>query len=435
MPDTGSINGIDMANIASINGQTVPSGGGGVAESTNGVLYFEPGGFNTANPDAQEFFGDSAVGLYKVQISSRTDIVRIKMNSWHIFALDSSGNLYSAGYTNTTYMGRVSNSTNAHILTECLTGVSKFSPHVNGCWAIKTDGTLWWCGLISDFANSTDTGRNTTTSSNGWLQYGSDSDWIDIDCFPNFPAGSMAIKGSAGSEYVYSCGNNFFGRLGVGTTSGSTKPWTRVKSAASTDWSETIDKVSIGYDGTMFVTKSGKLFACGEGAYGMMGQGNNTDQYYVIQVGTDTDWALPYAKARTAAYCIKTNGALYGSTSSAFSWGIVPTTTDYTYRQIGTDTDYEDLRTIEHISSWGEEFLFAKKNGSWDNVNWDNTIVAPSWTGSETNQSPPSTNTWVSINTLLAGNGITTTISDVALTWKNNSLGSEIVALFATQAT
>ena len=436
MTDTIKYNGIDMADIASINGQTLPAGGGGgVSESNTGILYFEGGGFNSRMPDAQELFSDSAVSLYKAQLSTRTDIVDMKDGQYHTFFLSSSGDLYSSGYTNTGYIGRALSPTPAEEIGLSLTSVSKFAPHDNGCWAIKTDGTLWWCGSISQYANSSDTGQGSNYSgANQWKQFGTDTDWIDIDCFVAFPTVSLAIKGAAGSEYLYSSGSNYFGKTGVGTTSGSTRPWTRVKSAASTDWAETIDKISAGYGASMAVTKSGKLFAWGDAQEGHLGQGNTTDSSYPIQVGTDTDWSKPIAKARNAGYCIKTDGTVQGSRRSTSFYQLSPATSNRTYSQCGTDTDYEDIIAHATTSGTGKLFLFAKKNGVWY-ANWGYGIVAGSFMGNTAYRASPADNTWVSINDMLDGNDITVGVSMVKIGYKegNQQLG-EVVTI-ATTAT
>jgi len=429
MPNINGYNGIDMANIASINGQDVPTGESGVAESNTGLLYFEAGAFNSRLPDAQVIFPDKSTSLYKAQISTRTDIILIKDGNYHTFALDSSNNLYSYGYTNLNSLGRSYSTTPAHELGLALTNVSKFAPHVDGCWAIKTDGTLWWCGNISQYANNGDTGTSSTNSGAGlWKQFGSDTDWIDIDSFPSFAYTCIAIKGSTGSEYLYSCGNNYFGRTGVGTTAGSTKPWTRVKENSTTDWSETIDKVSIGYHASMVVTKSGKLFAFGDANEGHLGQGNTTDSSYPVQVGTDTDWDIPYAKARLQGFAIKTDGSLYGSRRLTYNYNIGPASSNRTYGQCGSDTDYEELVTHESSSNSGKQMVFAKKNGTWY-VNWGLTLPANSFAGNTSNSVSPSDNTWVTINNLLEGNDITVGINWVHLSFKeiNQSLGETLI--------
>lgn len=435
MPDITSYNGIDMADIASINGQDVPAGSSGPPESNTGLLYFEGGGFNSRVPDAQEFFGDSAVSLYKAQLSTRTDIIKMSANNYHLFALDDSNNLYSMGWTNANYIGREHTTVPEHQLGLCLTNVSKFAAHDNGCWAIKTNGELWWCGSINSFATSSDTGTGSVYSTTrDWSQFGSDTDWIDIDCFPNFPAGSIAIKGSTGSEYLYSCGNNYWGRLGVGTTSGNTKPWTRVKSNSTTNWTETIEKMSIGYAATTVVTKSGKFFAFGDANEGHLGQGNTTDHLYPIQIGTDTDWDIPYAKTRLAGYCIKTDGSIYGSRRTTSYYNLSPPSSNRTYGQCGTDTDYEEILSTEYSTNTGKQIIFAKKNGTWY-ANWGSTFTPNSFLGNTANKVAPSDNTWVTINNFLEGNDITVGINTFLIHFKESNQALGEVLLIATAAT
>jgi hypothetical protein len=433
MADTSSYNGIDMANILSINGQDVPSGGGGVSESSTGVLYFEGGGFNDRVPDANEFFPDTAVSLYKAQVSTATNFQRLKQGIYHWWAIDDSNNLYSGGWANTGNIGRTVSS-DAHELVLSLTNVDHFEPHDNGCWAIKTDGTLWWCGNIGNYANTGDTGQGTTQSSSGWLQYGSDTDWIYISNYVSYPYSVMAIKGGTGAEYLYSAGYNNFGKTGLGLTSGITKPFTRVKSSASVDWTETIAKVDIAYDSTLIVTQGGELFAIGEANYGATGQGNTTDVSYPVQVGTDTDWETPFAKARTVSWVIKTTGALYGSRASSSEWGIGPTTSDRTYRQIGTDTDYEELRFTDHTTSKGKKILFAKKNGVWY-ANWDLALSAGSFSGNTAVKAATLDNTWVPFNDIIDGNDIDVGINDIMLSYKNGIVSIGEVLIVATAAT
>lgn len=436
MPDINKYNGVNMADIASINGQDVPAGGGGgVPESTSGVLYFEGGGFNTRLPDSQELFGDAAVSLYKAQLSNRTDIVEMKDGQYHSWYLDSSNNLYSSGWTNNTRMGRSVSTIPDEEVGLALTNVAKFAPHDNGCWVIKTDGSLWWAGYISQYANSADTGTGSINSGNYvWSQFGSDTDWIDIDCFPTFPTVSLAIKGGTGSEYLYSCGSNYFGKTGVGTTSGSTKPWTRVKSAASIDWTETINRVSIGYNAAMMVTKSGKLFAMGDAQEGHLGQGTTADSSYPVQVGTDTDWAIPYAKARLAGYCIKTDGSIHGSRRTSSYYNLSPSTSDRTYSQCGTDTDYEALLSHDTTFNSGKQILFAKKNGTWY-ANWGSTLLPSSFAGNTSNKTATPDNTWVTINTLLEGSDITVGITALKIHFKESNQALGEVLTIATAAT
>jgi alpha-tubulin suppressor-like RCC1 family protein len=422
--------GVDTANIDNISGLGTGGGGGGTPESSSGVLYFEPGGWGTNTIDADEHFGSTASTLYKAQISSRTDIVQIAGARYHTFLLSSAGVVYSAGYTNTSKMGRTV-SGDAHEFVQALTGVSKIAAHNNGCWAIKTNGELWWCGDIQRYAQSSNTGQSTTNVNYGWLQYGSDSDWIDIVCWLEYPQYLLAIKGSTGSEYLYTAGYNQFGKTGLGLTSGISYGFTRVKSNSTTDWAETIAKIDVGYASSIAVTTGGKLFLWGDGNNHGNGQGTTTDYYYPIQAGTDTDWETPYfpCGGQNGAYCIKTDGTLYYSFSATYRFQIRPDSPNRTFLQCGTDTDYEALRSFRISTSSGSHILFAKKSGSWY-VNWyqdpNNTIYGGT---------PPGQNTWVALNTFLKGNPIDVTVNDIFIFFKDMNQSAAQVFAIATGAT
>lgn len=417
--------GIDASLIAAFSGKSFTAGGGGISapsEVDTGIIYFEAGGFNSNIIDADSIFSDASISLYKAQISDRTDIISIRASSFHTFALSSAGVLYSAGSTNVTSLGRTTSGTGneGYKLLESLTSVSKFSPHANGCWAIKTDGTLWWCGSISNYALANNIPNQTVNYSyNGWLQYGTDTDWVDIWGFPSYPYIAFATKGGAGSEYLYTCGYNQYGRTGLGLTSGVTYGWTRVKSDASTDWTETIDWVDSSYYGTVVVTKSGKLFCMGDANYHGCGQGSTTDQVYPIQVGTDTNWTKAYDVGQGGAFAIKSTGEIYSSISNTGYYEVRPSIADRTFRQCGTDSDYEDIRVHKATNGTGAEVIFKKStDGNWY-FNSNQTINS---LGGSVAQSSGADD-WRTINEALQGNDMTRTgsIEDILITYKNNN--------------
>jgi len=427
--------GIDATLISALNGKSFFSLS--PTESENGVIYFEKGGFNNSVIDANSIFSESSVSLYKSQISDRTDIVSLKANAYHLYALSSSGVLYSMGGSNTSNMGRtVSGEGNEpYKLLESLTSVSKFAPHENGCWAVKTDGTLWWCGSITRYATSSDTGQGTVSSSNGWLQYGSDTDWLDVYSWTPYPTTSFAIKGSGGTEYLYSCGYNQYGKTGLGTTAGSTYGWTRVKSDSVTNWTETIDSVSCGYYSTSIISKNGKLYLMGEGQYHGCGQGTTTDQLYPIQENTNaTNWVKTYDAGQAGVFAINSSNELYASTWATFYYEVRPSIVDRTFRQCGTDTDYEDMRFINNNNSTGAEIIFKKStDGNW----YYNANETTYMFGGSLGQSSGADD-WKTINEALQGNDMTNTadITDILISFKlNNQTLGEVITMSISGST
>ena len=429
-----------MADIASINGQDVPSGTGGVSESNTGVLYFEAGGFNVQIPYADKIFAGQGVSLYKAQLDSRTDIVKIDVNRYSWWGLSSSNVLYSAGYSSNIHqLGRTASTTNtstaAWLLKESLTNVAKFTPHQNGAFAIKTDGTLWWCGSISNYANSSDTGQSTNNVNYGWLQFGSDTDWVDLISWTGYPTTVFAIKGTGSSKYLYVAGQNATGKTAQNTTSGTTKPFTRVLtddgSGGTTNWAKNPSKFDLNYDYVVVVTDDGEFWACGEGQYGALGQGNTTDSRLMIRVGSDSDWDRPFAPDRYHAYCQKTDGTLYGSTDSLYRTTLRASTVDRTYRLVNSDTDWQEIIGKPKWTSASGTYLYLiKKGGAWYFIN-RNSLNA--FQGGSTS-SNSTLNDLIAFNTFMQGNDVTGTIVTGHINWKNGSsnTGNEVLTLVVT---
>jgi alpha-tubulin suppressor-like RCC1 family protein len=365
------------------------------------------------------------------QLSSLTGVVALGSGAFSWGALLSNGNLYTGGGSNPNQLGISSSAVPSPStlvsdggLGLSLSGVSKVAFGGQTIFAIKTDGTLWWAGSVSSYLNNTGTGQSTTNSTYGWTQIGSDTDWYDIKVYPNFPYQAIAIKGSSGSRYLYACGaNNNYG-TGQGTNSGSTLSWTRVKSAASTDLSESISKIALSYASCLAVTDSGKLFSWGENQYGALGSGNTTDKPYATQVGTDTDWTNCWVQ-RYGGFALKSGGTMYMSTSRS-SWRIEPSTTS-TFTQIGTDTDYQDIAVFSNYSASMNYAVFAKKGGSW--YVSANQILGGAWPGSSY-WGGSSEGTWTAINDALTENDITGTI-DVVYPFYSSSNANVPQLMFA----
>lgn len=405
--------GIDTSNIDNVSGFFVTQDGGGgitpVPATTDSGVILCPHNSTLARPWSTATFEDYGNPVHMFQISDLTDVKMMSYNAYHISILLNNGNLYVGGYTNALQMGLSSANASDAISNAtfklALTNVKKSKCHNAGHVAIKNDGTFWWTGTISAYFNSGGVGGNTYEYYN-WRQIGSDTDWHDFDVFHGYPYNMLAIKGSSGSRYLYSTG------YGQGYSNGQGNQtrlysFTRVKSAANTDLTESFDKVKVSYSSNLAVSESGKLFSWGENGQGVLGSGNTKDKKYATQVGTDTDWDDCWVQ-RYAGFAKKTDGTMYMSTKSS-SWRIEPSTGS-TFTQIGTDTDYEDLALYDHDSSSHNYTVFAKKNGSW----YVSTIQveAGGWAG-PSYQGATAQGSWVAINTVIQQNDITGTIDSI----------------------
>lgn len=170
MPDIASHNGIAVADIASINGQDVPSGGGATANAlaTTGVQICGVAA-NPFNANIGDEFGRGAIDT----TNSFTKIVCNEYAQFH---------------------------------------------------AIKSDGTLWY-NYPSSGTGSTHYKPSAYTNDNTWRQYGSDTNWTDI-------SGADRCFGAIKDGDYWFLGAGSYRQRGDGSTSGVSS-WTEVNSAGN----------------------------------------------------------------------------------------------------------------------------------------------------------------------------------------------------------
>lgn len=367
MPEISEYNGIAMADIASINGQDVPSGsgGGGYATASTGLLVWGNDGAPTKPFDGALFGAASVPQSYPLFTppSGRYVTQIVFTRPGHCGILLDNGDVYTTGTVSQSYMGRNSSTTPYNEFGLSLTGVAKLAPHYIGFMAIKTNGTLWYTGQVSFYFSG------SSTASQMWRQYGTDTDWVDVVGHTNYPYTSYYMKGTGTGKRLYTSGYNAYGMTGLGTTSGTTTTPTLMKTDASTNFTDVPDKFATG--GTAFgvINTSGELFTCGRGTYGTTGQGTSSNTTYLTQVGTATDWEL-YWPGALGAFGIR-NGALYGSVSNTLYYEITYQLSGYsatrTFSQIGTETDFEEIYGWDFSQSYTDSFkgLIVKRTSGW----------------------------------------------------------------------
>ena len=420
--------GVDTSTIDNISGLGV--GGGGISAvpvTTDTGIVLCPVNSSLGKPFSENELSAYDNPTHMYQVSDITTVVQMSYNAYAYGALKSNGDFYVGGWANASYMG-MSSSDAASVVADggmklSLSGAVKIESHQYGFFAIKTDGTLWWCGQVSSYLNSAALGGGSTVSSNGWTQIGSDTDWHDIVTYINWPSSAMAIKGASGSRYLYATGYGTNYATGQGSTS-TLYNWTRVKSSSGTDLNESMSVVKTSYGSSLAVSDSGKLFSWGENGYGGLGQGNTTDKPYATQVGVATNWDDCWV-SRFVGLAKNTSGEMYMSTRLS-SFRIEPST-DKTFTKIGTDTDYQDIRLYHKTTSSLDYTVFVKKGGSWF-VSHDG-VTAGRWAGS-TAAAATSQGTWVALNTVLQDNDITGTVDDI-MPFESSNANSAAAVMFA----
>lgn len=375
MPDITSYNGIDMADIASINGQDVPTGGSsGYTASTTGLLVW---GYDSApaEPLAAELFPAAETPFsYQVWTGSSYPVKKMEFTRYGTYILDTNGDLYTCAVgASYNYIGRSSSTGSSTSFQLARTGVDDMAATFQGCITIES-GSMYWTGANMRYYIGI-----TTNSYQTWTQFGSDTDWISVTTATGYPYGMAAVKGptaTTGKLYVSGYHNN--GRLGNGLTSGTTQTPTLSKTDSTTDFEEYVDHVSFGPYNIGVVTQSGEFYACGWGNYGNPGTGSSSNQVYMAQVGTDTDWEKSFMGV-LGGLAIK-GGQLYGSSSSTvYQHAFTGMTANRTYQLANSDTDWEEIEGFRYQASYDSDFrgCIFKKNGEWgirgDNDGWNDT--------------------------------------------------------------
>jgi hypothetical protein len=374
MPEIGSYNSVIMADIASINGQTVPAGGGGYTASTTGLLVW---GYDSAptEPIPAELFPAAETPFsYQVWTGSSYPVKKMDFTRYGAYILDTNGDLYTAAVgTSYNYIGRNSSTGTSTSFQLARTGVDDMSVSIQGCITIES-GEMYFTGANMRYYLGV-----TTASYQTWTQFGTDTDWISVTSVGTYPYGIAAVKGpTATTGKLYVSGYHVNGRLGNGLTGGTTQTPTLSKIDATTDFEEYVAHVSFGGYNIGVVTQSGEFYACGWGNYGNAGSGSSSNVTYMTQVGTDTDWEKSFMGV-LGGFAIK-GGQLYASSSStAYQYSYSGMTANRTYQLINSDTDWEEIEGFRYQATYDSDFrgCLFKKNGEWGirggNDGWNGT--------------------------------------------------------------
>lgn len=391
MPDIDQKNGIDMANIASINGQDIAASGGAYDPVAGTGTYTETvpstglikrGGvyYGVSDPNASgrtnsndNMPGYTLGSFTKFNVQSDADAVLVtveeslpsdmgapvkvaygRQSSW---VIDDAGKLWRVSES-TIYGGSSTNAgTNSdRRIWRQVTGVGDSD---TGWTDVATSDSSAMCinsgKLYGIGANSYGVfGRGDTSSSyNAFAQIGSDSDWVSINMTRY---NSQAIKGS--SNVLYTAGRNNEGQNGNGTTSGNQTTFTAV--TATNMVSATNNNVTVvkGNQNVVGFIQSGRAFAMGKSDSNENMGGNITaDQTIPVQIGKvggtlQTDWSDISITDRFS-HLINTSGHLYFAGSGSYYVRMDGTTTDAkddNHVRIGTDSDWQGLSVLSSYS-------------------------------------------------------------------------------------
>ena len=355
MPDIASHNGIDVGNIASINGQDIAASGGAfnpVADTgtytetvpATGLIHYGHAGLGKVAPDTDDNPGAwmnlsaNTNTPVKLNLSSDKDgfhqifAVSGANKSWtkidcgqYLWVGIQGGRLWMLG-SNT---NRVHQSSNATTLTQVTslsgasdTGWTDVSAGSDFILAIN-GGKLFVVGENGDGQ----LGLGDTTDRTTLTQVGSDTDWYAVSGGDDH---SVAIKGASGNRSLLTTGENNDGKCGSGDTSGDDTSWIeRVAADNSEDWTF----VEASYNGTMAI-KAGKVFFTGDGSDERFGNDSTSDVLTFTQSGKidastlGTNWVTG-TLANKRSWLINSSGEAWFAGDGQTSGSGSGNTTDY----------------------------------------------------------------------------------------------------------
>ena len=191
---------------------------------------------------------------------------------------------------------------------------------------IKTDGTLWACGVNWNGQ----LGDGTTTDKNYFVQVGTNTNWKMVSAGESH---TLAIK-MDGTLWAWGSNNN--GQLGLGNTTNYSSP----KQVGSlTNWLQ----ISANYTHISAVKTDGTLWSWGINIYnGNLGLGDTTNRSSPVQVGALTTWVkIEGGNAGYHVCAIKTDGTLW-------SWG----NNLFGKLGLGNTTYYSSPKQVGALTNW-----------------------------------------------------------------------------------
>ena len=278
-----------------------------------------------------------------------TGIASVECGYNHAMLLRHDGRLLGFGYNNYGQLGTGDNN-NATIptLITTISDVKQVSCGEYHTIALKNDGTVWVTGRN----NYGQLGLGNTTDKNIWTQVTVTGTVTQVEC------GGCFTYYVNSSGYMYSTGYNSDGQLGLGNTTNKTS-FTRISTNGTS-----VASVSCGDSHVLMRKTNGSLYACGNNYYGQLGLGTSTETYKTFTSVTTNIVAadiIHYHAGDSVSFVVQKDEE-WESCSYACGWDMPAGTysTDYNVFTKTSSCNY----TASVVSGFGFSIMIGTENSS-----------------------------------------------------------------------
>lgn len=170
--------------------------------------------------------------------------------------------------------------------------------------AIKTNGTLWSCGINTNGS----LGINNSINRSSWTQVGTNSNWTQVSA-DYWPVGAIKSDGT-----LWTWGQNTNGSLGsnIGSAFNRSSP---AQVGIDTTWNQ----IECGYASMLGRKVDGTLWSWGTGSAGQLGINTTQNQSSPVLVSGGLNWFTCSANNRTSFGIVRINAATSTPTATIAS--------------------------------------------------------------------------------------------------------------------
>ena len=319
------------------------------AENTRSTLagLMQEGGYDITGDESI----DSLLELLVLSGISVDDIKQIACGGGHTFILKNDGSVWSCGYNNYGQLG-LNDNTNRTTFTQVTTNINNDVKQI-ACgyyhtFILKNDGSVWSCGNNEN----EQLGLNDTTKRTSFTQVTTNinNDVKQIVC------GSYHTFILKNDGSVYSCGDNYYGQLGLGDYTDRSS-FTQVTTNINND----VEQLACGYEHTFILKNDGSVWSCGRNYYGQLGLGNTTNQTTFTQVTTNINndvKQIACSDGGNHTFILKNDGSVWScGENGSGQLGLGHTSAFTSFTQVTTNIN-NDVKQI----SCGYNHTFILKN-------------------------------------------------------------------------